>query len=297
MEDKQLQLTQPRFRDLSLAEIQNVSKALFASGIFTDTRSQAVAFAKILAGQEFGLGPFAAMQEISFINGKPNLSATAKAAKIKESTKYDYRVVELDNKHCKLEFTQHDKVIGTVVYDEEMAKTGGEYSRNANYKTHPDDMYFAGALRKGQRRYAPDALNGIATYDREEFVEAEVVEPGFSTNRVKVEEMPPVPEPSGKATDFSNESYQNFTSEPTQPEPEPERVRPMQLRKIMAILKDKGITDAEQQKALIYHLGGVQSRTELTVEMADAIIDVLNEHTPEELIDMITPEAADESSQ
>ncbi len=264
-EQKQLAITQAPFRDLSLAEIQNVAKALFASGIFKDTGDAAVAFAKILAGQEMGLGPFSAMQEISFISGKPNLSATAKAAKIKESGKYNYRVVEIDNTHCILEFSEYGKPVGTIEYNEEMAKLGGEYNRNQNYRSHPDDMYFAGALRKGQRRFAPDALSGIATYDREEFVEGQVIYPeGQKEDKGKSE---PTPEPIVDAPEAA-------------PEPEetkPTQVTPAQLRRIMAILRSKNITNPSEQKDMIYDLAKVKSRTELTTESASDLIAKLED--------------------
>lgn len=166
---------------MELADIKNVAQVMFASGIFKDLRDTNMAFAKILAGQEMGITPFAALQEITFINGKPSLSATSKAAKIKQSGKYDFKIVELDAKHCILEFFEHGKSRGKVEYNEEMAKLGGEYSRNPNYKTHPDDMYYAGAVRKGQKRYAPDALSGVSTYDPEEWTEGEIVETGPQT--------------------------------------------------------------------------------------------------------------------
>ena len=84
--------------DLSdLSELTGVARLLAASGYFeTADREtaekkgnfeQAVAqlATKILAGREMGLGPFAAVQGIHVIKGRPALSANLIAAAIKAS--------------------------------------------------------------------------------------------------------------------------------------------------------------------------------------------------------------------
>lgn len=268
-----------RFRDLSLADIQNVAKVLFSSGIFKDTTDANIAFAKILAGQEMGLGPFASMQEISFISGKPSLSSTAKAAKIKESGKYDFDIVELDSQHCILKFYQNGKARGTVEYNEAMAKLSGAYNRNPNYKTNPDDMYFAGAIRKGQRRFAPDALNGIATYDKEELnevTEAEVVETAAREEPV-IGSTAPEPEKYG------------LNDEPTVTAP--------QIRAIYAHLKDKGVTDRESAKAIVYKLGQVQSTNDLTRAKANEVIAAIKVSSSDMLMDLLAADGTEEDEE
>lgn len=254
---------------LGFTDIKNVATALFASGIFKDVRDANVAFAKILAGQEMGLTPFAAMQEISFINGKPSLSANAKAAKVKQSGKYDYKIVELDGTHCVLEFSQNGKSQGKVEYTEDMAKLGGEYNRNPNYKTHPDDMYFAGAMRKGQKRFAPDATGGISTYDREEWVDGEIIEP--------------VPEPMPPGMDVVAEALADIDKALTP-------ITPAQRNKIFAILgTDKGIKDKEAQKRIIQAMVKsefdleIESTNELTKEQANDLIEKLTLQDPDML--------------
>src|SRR6266516_1782740 len=164
---------------LDFAQIKNVAQALALSGIFEDAKDANVAFAKVLAGQEMGLTPFQSLREISFIKGKPNVSANVKAAKIKASGKYNYRVISWDTKHCEIEFYEAGKPIGKVDYTESDAKDSGVYDRNQQYKLNPKAMYFAGAIRQGQRAYCPDTMGGIPTYDREELeiVEGEMVEP------------------------------------------------------------------------------------------------------------------------
>jgi hypothetical protein len=159
---------------LEYSTMKLVAQALAATGIFDDAKDINIAFAKIMAGQEMGITPFKAMQEISFIKGKHNLSATAKAAAIKSSGKYNYRVLSWDTKHCEIEFYEYGQPVGTIDYTEADAKSEGVYDRNQQYKINPKAMYFAGAIRKGQRAYARDAVNGIATYDDEEMARVEV---------------------------------------------------------------------------------------------------------------------------
>ena len=95
-------------RQNDLAELTGIAKLLAASGYFDakGTAEQAVAqlATKILAGREMGLGPFAAVQGIHVIQGRPALSANLIASAIKSSPKYDYRVRQLSADICELEF-------------------------------------------------------------------------------------------------------------------------------------------------------------------------------------------------
>ena len=95
----------PRQNDL--AELTGIARLLAASGYFDAKGSSEMAIAqvatKIMAGREMGLGPFAAVQGIHVIQGRPALSANLIAAAIKASPKYDYRVVELTAETCEIE--------------------------------------------------------------------------------------------------------------------------------------------------------------------------------------------------
>jgi len=285
---------------LDFAQIKNVAQALALSGIFDDAKDANVAFAKVLAGQELGLTPFQSLQEISFIKGKPNVSANVKAAKIKASGKYNYRVTAWDTTHCEIEFYELGKAVGKVDYTEADAKRSGVYDRNSQYKTGPKAMYFAGAIRQGQRAYCPDTMGGIPTYDREELeiVEGEIVEPAKTVAR----ETPP--EPTAAPVNVINTEDEEFLAQrfPTEEERAAaakkaeedydssiEMITAPQQRKIFAILNSKDIKDAEQQKSVVYGLvettfgKKITSGKELTKVQAIELITALEAADGEEL--------------
>lgn len=79
---------------LPLTEIMTIAKSFAESGMFTDIKSAAQAVVKILAGQEIGIPPFAAMSGIHIIQGKPAIGAGLMAASVKGSGKYNYKVTE-----------------------------------------------------------------------------------------------------------------------------------------------------------------------------------------------------------
>ncbi len=93
-------------------DIMKLGEILTQSGYFQDVRQVAQAIVKVLAGQEIGLGPIASMTGIYIIKGRVTLSANAMAAVIKNSGKYDYRIVEHDDTHCKIEFSQDGEKVG-----------------------------------------------------------------------------------------------------------------------------------------------------------------------------------------
>ncbi len=81
--------------DMSLSEVGN---AFVKSGFFQDTRDLSQAIVKILAGREFGFGPFSSMTGVYIIQGRPYLAANLMAAAVKRSGRYDYRVREMAGK-------------------------------------------------------------------------------------------------------------------------------------------------------------------------------------------------------
>jgi hypothetical protein len=80
----------------SIDDLQRVARLLATSNYFDakaaggDTAIAQIA-TKILAGAEMGYGPFASVQGIHVIQGKPVISANLMAAAVKRSGRYDYR--------------------------------------------------------------------------------------------------------------------------------------------------------------------------------------------------------------
>ena len=159
-------------RTSDLAELTGIAKLLVASGYFDakGTADQAVAqlATKILAGRELGFGPFAAVQGIHVIQGKPGIGANLIASAIKSSAKYDYRVKTLTNELCEIEFFESVngrlELLGVSSFSSADARAAGTQNMNK----YPRNMLFARAISNGARWYCPDLFNGNAVYTPEE---------------------------------------------------------------------------------------------------------------------------------
>ena len=140
------------FGGMDLASLGGV---LAKSGFFADTRDAAQAIVKVLAGQELGIGPIAAMTGLHIIKGRVAIGANIMAAAVKRSGKYDYRVAELTDSVCRLVFTEGGKQIGESVFTAADAKK----AQTQNTDKFPRNMLFARALSNGVRWYCPDVFS------------------------------------------------------------------------------------------------------------------------------------------
>lgn len=155
-----------------LETIQRTGRMLAASGYF-DTKgegAQAIAqmATKILAGREIGIGPFAAVNGIHIIQGRPSIGANLLASAVKGSQRYDYRVREMTDKVCRIEFFERIggklESLGISEFTEADARKAG----TKNMDKYAKNMLFARAMSNGVRFYTPDVFNGNAVYVPEE---------------------------------------------------------------------------------------------------------------------------------
>ena len=166
----------------------SIGKTFFESGMFTDVKSAQQAVVKIMAGQEIGIPPFAAMSGIHIIQGKPTIGAGLIASTIKGSGKYDYRVVETSEKNCTIEFFHGKESIGKSSFNLDDAKKAG----TKNLDKFPKNMLFARAISNGVKWFCPDIFSG-PVYTPEEMevvtedVKHEVVEPFTLTPEMQTE--------------------------------------------------------------------------------------------------------------
>jgi hypothetical protein len=137
-------------------EIMTMAQNFAESGMFTDAKQMAQAFVKIQAGQEIGIPPFAAMGGIHIIQGKPTLGAGLIASTVKGSGKYDYRVKEMNEKICSIDFLQGSEVIGNSTFTIEDAKK----ALTKNIDKFPKNMLFARAISNGVKWFCPDVFAG-----------------------------------------------------------------------------------------------------------------------------------------
>lgn len=144
---------------MTFDEATRASVAFAKSGFFKDATDAAQAVVKILAGQELGIGPVAAMRGISFIMGKLNLDAGLVSALIKRSGKYDYRIVTHTDKECELEFLSSGAPIGRAKFSMEDAKVAGLAGKEM-WQKYARNMLFARALSNGAKWFTPDVFFG-----------------------------------------------------------------------------------------------------------------------------------------
>ena len=152
--------------------IVRAGKMLAASGYFDGKgeSNQAVAMmaTKIMAGREIGIGPFASVNGIHIISGKPAIGANLMAAALKSSDRYDYRVLELTNAICRIEYRQRMGDKWEVIGISEFTKEDAKNAQTKNMDKFPKNMLFARAMSNGVRFYTPDIFSGNSVYVPEE---------------------------------------------------------------------------------------------------------------------------------
>lgn len=158
-----------------LDTIQRTGRLLATSAYFDAKGESPVAIAqiatKILAGRELGFGPFAAVQGIHIISGKPAIGANLMAAAVKGSGRYDYRVRSMSDEECVIEFFEtvggKRESIGVSSFSLKDAQAAA-VTNNPTWKKFPRNMLFARAMSNGVRWYCPDVFSGNSVYVPEE---------------------------------------------------------------------------------------------------------------------------------
>lgn len=152
----------------SSADAISIGETFYKSGMFQDIKSAQQAVVKIMAGAEMGISPFQAMSGIHIIQGKPTIGAGLMASRVKASGKYNYKIVEMDEKVCKIQFYEQCAVlndkhnnkgwneIGVSTFTIEDAKKAG----TKNLDKFPRNMLFARAMSNGVRWFCPDIYEG-----------------------------------------------------------------------------------------------------------------------------------------
>lgn len=200
-----------------LDTIQRTGRLLANSGYFDgkgDT-PQAIAMmaTKILAGREMGFGPFASVNGVHIINGKPSIGTNLLASAVKSSGRYTYKVREISAKVCRIEFFERegDKWTSAGVSEYTIEEAPAELKKKDVWQKYPKNMLFARALSNGARWFCADIFGGNAIYVPEE-LGAEVNSEGD------------VIEVQGRQVERSTGEIMDSTSspqvEPSQSEPE-----------------------------------------------------------------------------
>ena len=184
-------------------ETEKVAKAMVASGFFTDIKQASQAIVKILAGRELGFGAFASMTGVNIIQGKPTLGANLLAAAIKRTGKYNYRIKEMTDQACELEFYENGQIVGPSRFTMSDAKAAGLDNKD-NWRKYPRNMLFARAISNGQRWYCPDVFNGALVYTPDELGATVDEEDHIIDIKMSEPPQPDEPQPPFDANEISH---------------------------------------------------------------------------------------------
>lgn len=183
----------------SVDDLSRIGKMMAISGYFQDARDAAQAAVKVQAGMEMGFGPFVSMTGIHIIQGRPSVGANLMASAVKSNPRYDYRIREMSETVCKIEFFE---IIGgkrESIGISEFTLADGKKAGTKNLDKFPRNMLFARAMSNGIRWFCPDAFNGNTVYTPEE-LGADVDEDGNIIEIPHVEVIQPKVEPEPVAT-------------------------------------------------------------------------------------------------
>ena len=199
--------------------LQRAAMALYKSNYFGDSKSEAQAIVKVMAGAELGLPPFASMTGIHIIQGKPALGANVIATLIKNDPRYNYRVLEMTDETCSIEFYENGQPCGVS----EFTAKDAQRAQVKNMNKFPRNMLFARAISNGAKWYTPGIFGGApvytpdelgADYDEEGYM---VIEHNGSKQEVQPDpvedghfEEPEQPAPTDWSMDFLNHCADNI---------------------------------------------------------------------------------------
>lgn len=286
--------------EMSVADLVKTADLFAKSGFFSDAREMSKAFVKIQAGRELGIGPAASMKAIHVIQNTPTLSANVIAAKVKGSSKYDYRVIETSEEQCEIAFFEGNEELGRstfTMHDARKAALGNK----PNWEHYPRNMLFSRAMSNGARWYCPDAFAGITVYTPEELgaevdgesgdiidVTPRVVErePKPETRQEPVKPAKPDKPANGLARPLTADQLQNGMREKAKwvdgSRLDGEPVSEKQTGAVAGLLEDalgdmaKSSKTAARHDVLEYLYGvGVRTTSKLTSREASAIISWL----------------------
>ena len=173
------------------------AKALAASGLFPDARSAEQALAKIRFGRDLGLNATQAMTGVHIVKGKPQVAAVTLAAFVRESGRYDFRVLEHTSEVCRIEFgpvgapgrdesggwLPWPQAFGVSEFSMKDARAADLVKPDSGWAKFPRNMLYARAMSNGVKWFCPDATHGIPVYH-----EGEIEEPRMMDAAVMVEQ-------------------------------------------------------------------------------------------------------------
>ena len=241
-------------------DLFRLGEVLAQSGYFQDARQAAQAIVKVMAGRELGFGPIASMTGIHIIQGRPAIGADLMAKAVKRSGRYNYRVTELTDEACSIDFFEKSGEAWQPIGTSRFTRQDATKAKTKNLDAFPRNMLFARAMSNGVKWYCPDAL-GLTTYTPEELDGIEPTAPIASPAAQ--------PEPAPSQTTFPDHV---LTAELP-------RLTDWQRRTLHAAGSAYYGKDWDEKRHKLVKSvtkGRTQSSAELTTEEANMLIDGIN---------------------
>ena len=246
-------------------DLFRLGEVLAQSGYFQDARQAAQAIVKVMAGRELGFGPIASMTGIHIIQGRPAIGADLMAKAVKRSGRYNYRVTELTDDACSIEFFEKSGDAWQPIGTSRFTKADATKAKTKNLDAFPRNMLFARAMSNGVKWFCPDAL-GLTTYTPEELE-------GIEAAPIVAPAPAAQPEPAISQTTVA----------------EPDRLTPWQLKTLNVAgnaYYGKAWDDKRHELVLKVTRGRTQSSTDLTPDEANRLIDGINRKANEDAAKM-----------
>lgn len=150
--------------------LMSIGGAIKASRVFGSATAEEAAI-KLLFCYENGLPLTTASNGLYVVNGRIAAQTNVIAAQLRRHPDYDYEVIDITPKGATVAILRRGNdgkltEAGRASFTEADAKQAGLLGKD-NWKNYPEDLYFARALSRAQRRYAPDVF-GQPVYTPEE---------------------------------------------------------------------------------------------------------------------------------
>lgn len=126
--------------------------------------SKGAALAVIMAGDELGIPPMAALRGLFLVNGKVGMDYSLMVGLLRRAG-YKVQWVAKGPERCELLLTHPDGTTHTEVWDVERAKKAKLWGNSGPWSTYPEAMLSARCVSSAARAFAGDVLAGCYSMD------------------------------------------------------------------------------------------------------------------------------------
>ena len=174
----------------------------------------------ILFGRELGLPPMTTLKNTYVVHGTPDLSAEAQRALVLAAG-HEIEFEEVTATRCKMRGRRGGSEVWTQAqYTMDEAKQSGDFSKNANYKSRPQEMLIARCTSRLCSMIFPDVTGGFSSA-----VNVPLVQPEDDTAQPAEQPKVTVQQEPKKAP-ARRKAKAEPKAEPKQPEPAQESSEP-----------------------------------------------------------------------